>query len=213
MKRAIYYDDCRDAVRLAREWTRIYGSDNLSVEYQTDIGKFAYTITRTAGATLHQWLWMASQSMVCFDAYYMFKKNMAAPNEDKSSFGIMFNSIDFNNYSYVFKTDSLYFERRIAGVPYYKYWSLDLTNNIWYAVRVRKNLKDVRAKIWQYGTVEPDWQYTQTFPAPTGSNENPVNFQPRGGSKFGIATYLCAVGDWAKISDIRITPIPRTGGP
>ena len=211
--RGFYRDDCRSGDRLAREWTRIAGADNLSVEWQADIGKFAYTITRVGVQASHIWRWMASPSMPCFDVYYLSKKNMQAPNQNRPCLsGLMFDTIDTNNYSLVGGSDQLYFGRFFGGVYYYKLWVVSLTNDVWYAVRVRRNQKDVRLKIWQYGTAEPDWQYTQST-APGASNENPVRFQVRGGSTFGIVDYLYAVGDYCKIADLRITPIRKVGGP
>jgi hypothetical protein len=212
-KKPFFYDDCRSGDRLAREWTRIVGVDNLTVEYQTDIGRFAYTITRAGAGSLHQWNWMVAPSMVNFESVSLFKKNSAAPNASSNGFGLLFDSVDTNNVSDVAKTDAIYFGRRASGVYYYKYWNMAVTNDIWYYWKVRKVNRDVRLKFWQYGTAEPDWQYTQTSPPPTSSNENPVRYQPHPNGKFGIQTFLFSVGDWAKIADIRITPIPRTGGP
>ena len=208
--RGFFYDDCRSADRLAREYTRIVGADNLLVEYQADIGKFAYTVTRT-GSALCTWLIKSTQSSNSFQATFLFKKFNAAPNTAWGSFGVAWDGIDVNNISQCLKTDVLYFERYVGGVRYYKFWASGLTNDIWYNYKLRRNGKDVRIKIWQYGTSEPDWQHTN-YEAPGGSNENPLKYSFRPGN-FGIVTYWPTVGDWSKIADIRITPIRKVGGP
>jgi hypothetical protein len=65
-------------------------------------------------------------------------------------------------------------------------------------------------KYWQYGTAEPNWMINNISGGWNGRVTDASSYIPGyiviGGTKN-------AIGDTFKLADIRITPVPRTGGP
>ena len=212
--RGFFYDDCRSADRLAREYTRVSAGEDLVVEYQPSIGKFAYVTTKTTATTRREWFIKSISDMPTFECYYLFSKNYQAPSQSYGGFGITYWAKDQSNLNVFEFSDAVYFVKFTSGLgPYGEWFTYPVipVNDSWYHVRFRRNVSNLKMKMWLYGTAEPDWQRYVGL-APAGSNENPPRPVPYG-HNIGLTTFLFQNGDYCKIADLRITPIRKVGGP
>jgi hypothetical protein len=208
VKRAIFYDDCRDASRLAAEYALQLGSMP-TVYYDPTIGKFSYKWIQTA--TSQQYITLNSfQTSGSFEITHLFKTHntVGAGYEGK---GIMFYYSWRSNSDtyYVALWDQYYFQS-----PYgQNYFGAMLPgNDVWSCYKIRVNGSSVLSKIWLNGTSEPNWMWNSRTIGTGTDKPNTVRRSLGGTVGFGCL-WLNAAGATHQIADIRITPIPRTGGP
>ena len=142
-KRAIYYDDCSDAERLAREYTRYQGA-TWSPAYQSDIGKFAYEWT--ANADFRQMYMLASfQPARDWEVYVLWKKHTpgaATRGHWELSWAVRNFAIIQQNSMRIAISDNLYFNKYDgAGAAFGQYRVYTAVNpmndDTWYCIRVQ----------------------------------------------------------------------------
>jgi len=212
--RGFFYDNCRSADRLAREYT--VRSGNAPVVY-LDGSRLCYRWTGTAAVLVdHR---MTLQSFVPSGTYelsVLFRKNVPS-FPTAGSFFTYYAFRDINNYYWTAFLDAVFFSRIVGGVSFGTFiqpYVPTLVDSTWYNVKIRHGSTTEFIKWWQLGTAEPNWIYTSDTTGTAGGSERPMRKKmPAGAGYFGIGVRTYAVGEWAEVSDIRITPIRKVGGP
>ena len=209
--RGVLYDNCRDATRMAREWT-IEGGGTWVVGYDATIGKFYYRCT-TAGVSFYQLINKSIIFGMPIEVYCLMRSDFAtgprmgvemkggADTRGAFDVGVHLHSATIwleASYNAVIGWDSV-------AMPLV--WNI----NTWYNVKVRFD-RFIKVKIWLYGTAEPNWSFVDYYriPLPNGV----LNYRSRvQKGYFALISNQSAGVINTDYADIRITPIPRTGGP
>ena len=209
--RGFFADRCNDSLRLTREYTVAIGPAPI---VYLDGQRFCYKWTAVGASspyiTLQSFRAPATYEMVC-----LIKKNIQAPDNNKMGFQNYFTWRSGTNYYKVGVVSNIDINRIATGVTTWSNLvvpSPTYTNDIWYNYKFRASDRDVRVKIWQLGVAEPNWTANNLVWV-AGGAENPIKRTRPLGDIIGFGTYFPVAGDTLQISDIRITPIRKVGGP
>jgi len=203
VKRAIFYDDCRDASRLAAEWAQTTPARWTS-EYSAP--NFYYRTTMPAGIEIctlmsfivvkdFEILLKVRSSILGGDIGVLIRKGRNISDAETGSILVHMSNIpDIAIYVY----DGAY---QVLGSAAHT-----MLANQWYWLRCRVIGNSFKAKSWLVGVAEPDWMLSVYMTRITlgGKMPSPLTIA------FRSYSTVAATKDY---SDIRITPIPRTGFP
>jgi hypothetical protein len=201
--RGFFYDDCRSGDRLAREWTQTTPAA-WSVVYENN--RFWYRTVNHNAAEYNV--------LMSIPTISNFELTSVVKFDDTGLPGSRSLGFVFNKGRTVTAGPAIMIWIGTGGVfRIYVYYSggwflfssvaFATVSGTLYSVKIRVGGKSVKAKIWIYGTAEPDWTIT-------GYVTFPLSVTPANNGVFSIyAETPAIIKFW---SDIRITPIPRTGG-
>jgi len=211
--RGFYYNKCNDATRLAREWTAV-GLGTWSIGYDNTIGKFYYRCTTNGVGTWDQLINKSILFGMPIEVYYLVRSDVAGgPRAGVQMKGGGDARADFD-IGFHFHSGQIWLEATYATIAGWTsvVWPIIYAANTWYHVRVRFD-KFMKAKIWNYGTTEPDWAMSSYYriPMPVGA----LTYRSR--VQKGYLSIMVNQSGGSVInadySDIRITPIRKVGGP
>jgi len=206
VKRAIFYDDCRDASRLAAEYTLSGTAPNVYL----DGNRFCYRWDAT-GFQTNRIVLMGFEPSKEFELTFLFKKNaIAVPAYGDMDIWWAYRAGP-GTYYQNYNTDVNYFIRQPENLG--KWFTYVMNNAVWYVYKLRVSNANVLAKHWLLGTSEPDWMFNCKQGPFAGGNESSLNLLGKMSGKIAFAQMARQAGEYLEIADIRITPIPRTGGP
>ena len=207
--RGFFYDDCRSGDRLAREYTLLTGA---TPTVYLDGSRLCYRWVAT-GVLSNNILLASFKPSGEYELTYMCKKNFAA-----APLALTENYIDYRAATEWYRI-GLYGEVYLThqtptGVPYNRYNAIAFTNNIWYKMKIRVGVRAIMMKVWQEGLAEPDWWINfKTSTVIAYGIEPRITIRRPFSSGIALGFYSVTVGDTMEISDIRITPIRKVGGP
>jgi hypothetical protein len=199
VKRAIFYDDCRDASRLAAEWSQRTPA-SWTVLYSSP--RYFYNVTTAIDeiCTL-----MSISPIRDFELQILVKSNNVSADIGvwiRHGRDVVFAGVPGDIFIWLTGGLTQLYEYSAPGVGVLLVsvddgvvWDV----NKWYSLKIRAQGDVVKIKIWEYGLSEPDWNYSQYLTRLPKNSNGTVS--------------LRAINRTAGFSDIRITPIPRTGGP
>jgi hypothetical protein len=212
--RGFFYDDCRSADRLAREYT-LRGSGVAPVAY-IDNGVFCYRWVAVAGTKSNYTTIQSFTPSGEFEITYKLKKNLQSPEDAWIPLDIYYSWRSTTDLYLTDISDQLYFWRYTPIATYYSYSPATggpFTQDVWYNVKFRCTTKLSQLKTWLVGVAEPNWDVFNSKSVVLG-NEKPLKItRPPGAGLIGIGGATYHAGDVFEMTDIRITPVPKTGGP
>ena len=200
--RGFFYDDCRSGDRLAREYTVIAGT--WSSQYASPY--FVYQCEDSAG--VNDIMYLASfQHPRMFDIRALVNI-VSSTHANKqigliASYALLAGAADVSNSIQLILRQNIP-DLYLFGPTFAISTPMTINLNTWYYLRLMYNGTNVKGKAWQRGTQEPDWQAAAKVSSKSGSG----GWLSRQGQVFGLRS----ISSLNRVADIRITPIPRTGG-
>jgi hypothetical protein len=211
--RGFFYDDCKSGDRLAREYTAVVGPTPTAY---LDGSIPCYKWVSAAGGTHGYYITIDSfLPSGDFEIFLKFKKNIQIyPDSPALQIYYTFRStVDSFQFGY---SDQSYFNRLFPGGSVYctQTWPRVVPSDTWFNFRGRFTTALSKTKYWQVGLAEINWDVFTSKSIGTSGTERPIHVtRPPGDGKIGIGYVSFGVGDYIEIADIRITPVPKTGGP
>jgi hypothetical protein len=200
VKRAIFYDDCRDASRLAAEWTQttpaawsVY-NDGTRFSYRCSTTVEINTLMSILPSKDFEIYMKIKSASVLGNIGVLLRKARNAADADTASVLVWFNGGNISIYIY----DGSY--QILTSVAFA--WSA----NQWYEFRGRVRGETFQAKAWLLGTPEPDWIVT------TYNTRQTLGGRRIAPCTIGTRQQADIAGVARDYADIRVYPIPRTGG-
>ena len=208
-----FADDCRSQDRLAREWTKLVGTNPFIPAYQSDIGKYAYAVSAPPDTTTYQL--KSYKPPQAFEFTCLWKKHTASIQGNFelwfaaqgasliTSYAIRFMLINdaeiiAYNYNAVCRSST---KAYTASYPF--------ADDTWYNIKVRFDGNKLMAKWWARGTSEPGW----LLDSDSGFAVVVAGSWPNRNGMINLGFYRVGAGESYAVADIRITPIRRAGWP
>lgn len=192
--RGFFYDNASSADRLAREW--LQGTPaNWSQAYLTPYQTYRVVNGAASVNTL-----MSIPSISNFEADFKFFMDNASPElgcymrKGRNTTDGEIGDILILLISGTFR---LYYCDPAFTLINSQAFVLDITK--WYQVKAQIINRTVRYKAWVVGTAEPDWFYTQYLTRSYMKKNGTIGIRSGANNK--------------NITDIRVTPIRKVGGP